>query len=77
MRTTKSLIPLLKTVQAAEGWTNYRLAKELGVTESLIRMLYAGKRGIGGEFLGRIGRRFPGLKDTIWEALIAEDHDGG
>jgi len=72
---TKEVIPLLKAIQAVNGWTNYRLAKELGVAESLIRQLYNGNRGIGITFLGRIGKRFPTLQRELWAALISPDED--
>ena len=68
-----AIVSFLKAAQQLNNWPRKRLALEIGVHPRLIDALYQGKRGIGADVLGRIGRRFPGLKEEIWDALIAQD----
>ena len=69
---TESLVIMLKAIKVIQGCNTKTLAAEIGVSERLIPMLYRGERGIGIEFLGSIGRRFPALKEEIWQALLSQ-----
>lgn len=75
MKIEQRLIPILKGVQAVQGWSEQQLSQELGLSPRLVSMLYRGERGIGKEFLARILRRFPALKDEIVKAMMESDCD--
>ncbi|MDK9718266.1 MAG: HigA family addiction module antitoxin [Trichlorobacter sp.] len=53
------------------GISQYRLAKEIGVTESRVSAICQGKRAVGADTAARIARFF-GTTATFWLGLQAD-----
>lgn len=66
------MIYKLKELQALYGWSQNRMAQELGVDESYLSLLYRGKRRLTLETKQKIVRRFPELADPVLRQIEAE-----
>ena len=65
----KELVKRLKQVQMAYGWSQARMAKEMGISRPLLSQIYVGKRTLQLKTLKGIVLRFPELKPQVVKAL--------
>lgn len=59
------LVGTLMAMQNGEGWTDARMARELGVSPAMWCMVKAGERRPGTKLLGGVERRFPNLRPLV------------
>ena len=65
----KELIKRLKQIQKVYGWSQARMAKELGVSRPLLSQIYTGERVLQLRTLRGVVSRFPELKTQVVKAL--------
>jgi transcriptional regulator with XRE-family HTH domain len=59
------LVRTLKALQAEQGWSDERMAKELHVSQSMWTLVRQDKRRPGGKLLAGVDARFPELRPLI------------
>lgn len=67
--TMTTLIAALKAVKTAERLTQQDMAEALGISQRMVSAIFLGQRQPGAKVLRAIARRWPGLRDEIWQAL--------
>lgn len=55
----------LVAIQEGHGWTDARMAAELGVSQPMWSLVRSHKRRPGGKLLGGVERRFPDLRPLV------------
>lgn len=70
------LIDSIKEAQAAQGWNDGDLAKELGISQSVLCRIMRKQRPMGLSFLRAVARLMPELKWQIAEYVFeGGNHD--
>jgi transcriptional regulator with XRE-family HTH domain len=62
------LVRTLKALQAEQGWSDERMAKELHVSQSMWTLVRQDKRRPGGKLLAGVDARFPTLRAQLLAA---------
>lgn len=65
----KELVESLKQVQKAYGWSQAKMAKEMGISRPLLSQIYIGKRTLQLKTLKGVMFRFPELKPQVIKTL--------
>ncbi len=68
----KILINRLKQIQEAYGWSQAKMAGELGISRSLLTYIYSGERALQLKVVRGIVARFPELRPQVIKALEPE-----
>ena len=68
----KEIVKHLKQIQRVYGWSMAKMAKELGVSRSLLSQIYIGGRFLQLNTLKKIILRFPELKPQVVKILEVE-----
>ena len=64
------LVLAMRAKQEDEGANMTQMAKKLGISLSLLSLVYNGLRPAGKKFCRAVVREYPDLKDTIAQYLI-------
>lgn len=52
-------------MQQGEGWSDVRMARELGISPAMWALVRSGQRRPGNKMLGGVERRFPDLRPLV------------
>ena len=63
------LVNQIKQIQNGFGWTQARMAKELGISRPLLSRIYTGQRNLQLKTIKGILARFPELKVNVIQTL--------
>lgn len=69
VKTELMLTEQLRQLQKGYGWSQAKMAKELGISRPLLSLVYSGKRNLQLKFIKGIIARFPELKQQIFKAI--------
>ena len=72
MRSIRRLVRMLRGAQRDEKLSNHAMALRLGVSASMLSMVYAGRRCPGRKFLSGVLRVFPQLYSEVYLFLLHE-----
>ena len=75
-RRVRRLVRRIHDVQRAEGLTLDDMALRLGVSQSMLGMVYAGKRNPGRKFLAGLLKAYPRLREEVHLFLLNSPRDG-
>lgn len=74
-RPIRRLVRMLRGIQRDERLTIKGMALRLGVSPSMLRMVYSGRRSPGAKFLRGVLRAFPQLRDEVHLFLLRDMSD--
>jgi transcriptional regulator with XRE-family HTH domain len=74
-RPIRRLVRMLRGIQRNEQLTIKGMALRLGVSPSMLRMVYSGRRSPGRKFLRGVLRAFPRLRDEVHLFLLRDMSD--
>jgi transcriptional regulator with XRE-family HTH domain len=74
-RPIRRLVRMLRGIQRNEQVTIKGMALRLGVSPSMLRMVYSGRRSPGRKFLRGVLRAFPELRDEVHLFLLRDMSD--
>ena len=74
-RPIRRLVRMLRGIQRNEQLTIKGMALRLGVSPSMLRMVYSGRRSPGRKFLRGVLRAFPELRDEVHLFLLRDMSD--
>jgi len=72
----RRLVRLLRGMQRDEGLTIDDMALRLGVSPSMLGMVYSGQRSPGRKFLRGLLKAYPRLREEVHLFLLGDMHDG-
>jgi|GEM_PF-1776768 len=68
----RRLVRMLRGLQRDERLTTEDMAVRLGVSSSMLGMVYSGRRSPGGKFLRGVLRAYPHLRDEVYLFLLRD-----
>ena len=71
-RCIRRLVRVLRGLQRDEGLTIEDMALRLGVSTSMVAMVFCGSRNPGQKFLRGVLRAYPQLRDEVYTFLMRE-----
>ena len=71
-RSAERLVALLRRIQSQQGLTRAQFARRLGVSVSMLDMVYGGWRSPGSKFLRGVLQAYPELRQEVALFLSAD-----
>lgn len=71
-RSIRRLVRMLRGLQRNEHLSNRGMALRLGVSTSMVSMVYRGRRNPGPKFLRGVLKAYPQLRDEVYSFLLVE-----
>jgi transcriptional regulator with XRE-family HTH domain len=74
-RSIRRLVRVLRGLQRDEQLTFEDMALRLGISASMLSMVYRGRRNPGAKFLRGVVRAYPHLRNEVHLFLLRDMHD--
>ena len=71
-RSIRRLVRMLRGLQRNQHLSNKGLALRLGVSKSMVGMVYQGRRNPGPKFLRGVLKAYPELRDEVYSFLLLD-----
>lgn len=70
----QELLRILWAEQAKLGLNDYRFSQHIGVPQSTVSRLKAGKRGVGADLMFKLSDAFPSIRMFLAGRLLTSNH---